>query len=332
MTMVGAAPTPASADEPSPFASDLAAANLHPLWDRFTKITPVRPRAADAPMIWRWQDIAPYAARAAGEVPIEHIERRALILVNPAFGGQTVTTGNLIGAFTVLEPGDRARPHRHTFAAIRFGAQAEGAVTIVNGQRCEMKSGDLVLTPPWCWHGHINEGSRRTVWFDAANLPLIRTLDANFFDPGDPNDADFWRGDQDQGSRRAAHYRYPGADTRSMLSATEPGPDRARTMRYLDPVTGGSAMRALDCSAIRLDTSTPTRRKRATCNHICLVVSGAGRSVVGDHTFEWRQHDVFTIPHWTFAHHEAIGGDADLFVVSDRVVYEQLDLLREEIQ
>ena len=60
------------------------------------------------------------------EVSIDDVERRALILVNPAFGGETVTTSNLIAAFTVLGPGDRARPHRHTFAAIRFATRAEG--------------------------------------------------------------------------------------------------------------------------------------------------------------------------------------------------------------
>ena len=57
-------------------------------------------------------------------------------LVNPAFQGETVTTNNLIAAFTVLDPGDRARPHRHTFAAIRFATRAQGAATIVNGRRC----------------------------------------------------------------------------------------------------------------------------------------------------------------------------------------------------
>ena len=39
-------------------------------------------------------------------------------------------------------------------------------------------------TPPMCWHGHINEGDRRTVWFDAANMPAICALDASFFEPG----------------------------------------------------------------------------------------------------------------------------------------------------
>jgi gentisate 1,2-dioxygenase len=313
------------------FAGDLLAANLHPLWDRFRSITPVHPRSVDAPMLWRWRDIAPHAARAAREVPIDHIERRALILANPAFGGETVTTGNLIGAFTVLEPGDRARPHRHTFAAIRFAAQADGAVTIVNGRRCEMKSGDLILTPPWCWHGHVNESDHRTVWFDAANLPLIRTLDANFFEPGDPNAADFWRADAGE-TTNAPHCHYAGIDTRRALAAAAPGRDRARAVRYVDPNSGKPAMPALDCWAVRLDASIPTRRKRSTCNCICLVVAGSGRSAIGDQIFEWQPHDVFTIPHWTFASHEAISGDADLFVVSDRVVYELLDLLREEIE
>jgi gentisate 1,2-dioxygenase len=69
-------------------------------------------------------------------------------------------------------------PHRHSAAAIRFATRAEGAVTIVNGRRCEMQEADQVLTPPMCWHGHINQGKRRTVWYDAANMPAICALDA----------------------------------------------------------------------------------------------------------------------------------------------------------
>jgi gentisate 1,2-dioxygenase len=61
-------------------------------------------------------------------------------------------------------------------------------------------------------------------------------------------------------------------------------------------------------------------------------VSGSGRSTVGEHSFEWSQHDVFSIPHWTFASHVAKDGDANLFIVSDRSAFERLDLLREELQ
>ena len=53
---------------------------------------------------------------------------------------------------------------------------------------------------------------------------------------------------------------------------------------------------------------------------------------MGEHTFGWSQHDVFSIPHWTFASHVAKDGDASLFIVSDRSAFESLDLLREELQ
>jgi gentisate 1,2-dioxygenase len=62
------------------------------------------------------------------------------------------------------------------------------------------------------------------------------------------------------------------------------------------------------------------------------VVAGEGRSTIGEQRFEWSRHDVFTIPHWTWASHEARSASADLFVVTDRAIYERLDLLREEIQ
>ena len=91
-------------------------------------------------------------------------------------------------------------------------------------------------------------------------------------------------------------------------------------------------MPALDLYATRLSKDRATRPKRTTCNMICLVVSGQGRSTVGDHRFEWSEHDVFSIPHWNWASHQAKGGDADLFIVSDKVAYERLDLLREELQ
>jgi gentisate 1,2-dioxygenase len=300
----------------APLIAALERARIHPLWDRYQRITPMAPQAKDAPMHWRWRDIEPFAERAAKEVGIEDVERRALILANPAFDGATVTTQNLIGAFTVLEPGDKAVPHRHTAAAIRFATRAEGAVTIVNGRRCEMHAGDLVLTPPMCWHGHINQGSRRTVWFDAANMPAICALDASFFEPGKRHDERFW----EVGSEGAEEYRFPwDAACRGLA----PAPDGTLTHRYTKG--GGAVMPTLDLYLKRI--AGKTKETRSTCSSVCLVVSGEGRSRVGDQVFEWSQHDVFTVPHWTWAGHE---GKADLFVVTDRAIYERLELLREE--
>jgi len=324
----------------------LESAHFHPLWDRYQRITPVRPRDAESPMHWPWRIFESFAERAAREVPIEDVERRAIILAHPHFDGATVTTSNLIGAFTILEPGDRAVPHRHTAAAIRFATRAEGAVTIVNGRRCEMLPGDLVLTPPMCWHGHINESPHRTFWFDAANMPLVCHLDASFFEPGSRDDREFWKVDEGDerlftaaglspvsdhaASNLERKYRYPGDATRRMLDALPPRADGARLLRYVNPLTGGAVMPTLDCYAMRLAPGQSTRPMRATHNAIVLVVAGEGRSVIGDRAFEWQPNDVFTVPHWTWATHEARTGDADLFLVTDRVVYEALGLLRVE--
>ena len=327
---------------------DLVAAlqtvHLHPVWDRFQRLTPMHPAPRDAARLWAWRDVQPFTARAAEEVPVAHVERRALILANPDFGGDTITTNSLIAAFTVLEPGDRARPHRHVMSALRFATQAEGAVTIVNGRRCEMAHGDLVLTPPMCWHGHINEGDRRTVWFDATNMPLVNALDANFFEPGDPNDDTFWA--VDEGDERLAReaglgtlggtrepfpkFRYAGEATRRLLTDAPIAADGSKTVRYLNPATGGAVMPTIDCYATRLMAGVPTRARRTTWNVVCLVVSGHGRSQIGDQTFEWGPNDVFTIPHWRYASHEAFDASADLFLVTDREVFERLEMVRED--
>jgi gentisate 1,2-dioxygenase len=267
-------------------------------------------------------------------------------MTHPNFGGDTATSANMLGAFTVLDPGEQARPHRHTGAALRFAVKAEGAATIENGRWCEMHSGDLILTPPMAWHGHINQSNRRIIWFDAANMPLLCALNAHFFEAGDPTNDDFWKVDAGEeriwqaaglASPEAAtvpgcspKFHYPGAATRDTLAAATPGADGARTVRYVNPATGGAVMPTLDCYAVRLNADSPTRTRRGAYTSMCLVVSGHGRSRIGDAEFEWGPNDVFTIPSWHWVSHEARGGEADLFVVSDRVVFERLELLREE--
>ena len=153
----------------------------------------------------------------------------------------------------MLEPGDKAVPHRHTAAAIRFSTRAEGAVTIVNGRRCEMKEGDLVLTPPMCWHGHINQGTRRTVWFDAANMPAICALDASFFEPGTRQDERFWE--------VAGRFRVPRR-----------GPSRERSVQEL------VAWRAADHIAFRVAPHPLVFTSSITMSIISATVSASHRS------------------------------------------------------
>src|SRR5262249_32024993 len=204
---------------------------------------------------------------------------------------KTATRAAVRAPSPVLAPGGRPPPHRHTGAAIRFATRADGAVTIVNGRRCEMKAGDLILTPPMVWHGHINESDHRIIWFDAANMPLIRAVDAHFFEPGDPRNNAFWQVDQGEealwteaglraegvraeaAAARAAtspRPRFPGEATPGPPPGAPAGADGIRVIRYVNPATGGAVMPTLDCYAARLSRGTPTRAKRATYNVVCL--------------------------------------------------------------
>ena len=158
------------------FGRILEDANIQPLWGRYADILPVELVARDRPMIWRWRDFAPFVDRAAREVSMENAVRRVLMLVNPAFDGQPFTTSNLFAGIQVLEPGEEAPSHRHTPSAMRFIMEGGGGATIVNGQRCDMYPGDLILTPNWAWHEHINDSDGRIVWLDALDLPLSANI------------------------------------------------------------------------------------------------------------------------------------------------------------
>ena len=59
------------------------------------------------------------------------------------------------------------------------------------------------------------------------------------------------------------------------------------------------------------------------------VVEGKGRSRIGEQTFEWGPRDLFVVPSWQWATHEA-DADSVLFSFSDRPVQQKLDLFRED--
>src|SRR5262245_29240666 len=46
-----------------------------------------------------------------------------------------------------------------------------------------MGPGDLVRTPPWTWHDHGHGSDEPVVWMDGLDLPFVRDMDANFFEP-----------------------------------------------------------------------------------------------------------------------------------------------------
>ena len=97
--------------------------------------------------VWRAAEARAALQEASKFVGTDVAERRNLIMVNPAPGNAYATTRNLVAAYQMIQPGETARSHRHTPAALRLVLDATNDVyTVVDGKRVDMTPGDVVLT------------------------------------------------------------------------------------------------------------------------------------------------------------------------------------------
>ena len=51
--------------------------------------------------------------------------------------------------------------------------EGEGGYTVVQGEKCPMEKGDLILTPSGLWHEHGHDGTGPVIWLDALDLPIV---------------------------------------------------------------------------------------------------------------------------------------------------------------
>ena len=142
----------------APFYSELGRMSYSPGWARTEPSMWAVPQPKFKPAVWRFADAKRALDASHNMVPAEQTERRNLIMVNPIEGNNYASTRNLVAAYQCVMAGDMARSHRHSAAALRLVLQAKpGTYTVVDGARVDMAAGDVVLTPAWKWHGHVNE-------------------------------------------------------------------------------------------------------------------------------------------------------------------------------
>ncbi len=320
------------------FHTAMAAAGVFALWERETHdLTPETPRN------WPWRTMEPLIDAAIGQTTMTTAERRVLVLSDPAIrhGESYGACGNLAVNLQVLMPGERARPHRHTMHALRFVLEGQGVTTVVEGKRCAMNPGDMVLTPGWTWHEHVHEGAGRTIWVDALDVPIHRYLKTGVFEPGPahdvaalPPDTAFGAAGFTPAGTTATPYspmfRYPWEDAVRALEAITPAADGSRRLRYTNPTTGGPVMSTIDCYLVALSPARDTAPYRVNCNSVCVVIEGEGVTCIGDNKTEWCKHDIFTLPQGNWISHRAKSGNAKLFEITDREIVRRLELLREE--
>jgi gentisate 1,2-dioxygenase len=330
---------------------DMAAADVQPLWTQ-EGLLPRTPGRL-APHIWRWKTLRDLAERSGDLVGIDRGgDRRVLSLTHPDLGGLPFATPTLWGAVQFLNGGELAPGHRHTPAALRFVLEGSGVWTLVNGDPIHMAPGDLVLTPSWTWHEHHNPGTEPMIWFDGLDLPLVRNLDAVFFEPGGgepagyqpepvsrsehrygsagllPADGDAVTVEDPASSRfsRLLAYRWAAVDA-ALSQLIESTGRREACVRYADPATGRDIMPTLRAELHRVLAGHRTRTIRAVGSAIWVVYRGSGATVIDGRRFRWTAGDMFVTPSWAAVDHEA-ADDADLFLLSDRPVLEALGLAR----
>ena len=168
-------------DLPADYVQDLRKLNLVPLWRSLRAVLPPgKPRPNTQPTFWSYQALRPLLMRAGELTPIEKAERRVLVLANPGHGLEKMqASAAMYLGMQLLMPGEWAPSHRHTPNAVRMVVEGEGAYTTVDGEKCPMSRGDLILTPTGLWHEHGHDGTEPVVWLDVLDLPMVYYMEAS---------------------------------------------------------------------------------------------------------------------------------------------------------
>lgn len=324
-------------DLPADYVQAIHDLSLAPLWPQLRGLLPRdKPARSTQPFLWRYRDLRPQLLRAGELTPIEKAERRVLVLCNPGHGlDKLVATPTIYVGMQLILPGEVAPNHRHTPTAVRFVIEGEGGYTSVNGEKCPMHKGDLILTPSLNWHEHGHEGSGPVVWLDALDLPMVYAMEASYAIEGpsqplrpelDASQTRYRRAGllpyPSLGQARRADYpqiRYPWPEVRQALGdlAGATARDEAVQLAYVNPETGRSCLPTLGFSAQLLRAGQDLRPRRRSASSVVHVIEGQGESLIDGVSLRWSEGDTLAIPTHAEVTHRAQGKDAYLFHVDD---------------
>jgi gentisate 1,2-dioxygenase len=214
----------------------------------------------------------------------------------------------------LLLPGEWAPSHRHTPNAVRMVVEGEGAWSTVDGEKCPMQRGDLILTPTGLWHEHGHDGSEPVVWLDVLDLPLVYYMETSYHVNGgrqatrtDHGERRYTRGGLvptpvfERSQKAYPMLRYPWADARAALeSLAADQPDLAAVqITYANPETGGHAQNILGFYALMLRPGQTQRLPVRSPAMVFHVIDGGVSVQVEDQHFQLREADTCCAPGYT---------------------------------
>lgn len=337
------------ADLPAEYVAAMAGKSVIPLWPSLRAVLPYgRPARSTVPYAWRYAELRDWLMRAGELTPIEKAERRVLVLSNPGLGlERMMATPTIYLGLQLILPGETAPNHRHSPSAVRFVVEGEGGFTTVQGEKCPMEKGDLILTPSGLWHEHGHSGSGPVVWLDALDLPLVYSMEASYCIEGEPqvisNAADrsqtIYRrsGLTPYAALNAPRdpyplVRFPWKEVRRNLldMASSAAPGEPVHLAYVNPQTGGECLPILGFSAQMLRAGEDVTPPRRSCSGVIHVIEGRGVSEVDGVTMNWEEGDTLAIPTHADVRHRAEGSaPAFIFHVDDAPLQRKIGIYEE---
>lgn len=318
-------------DLPQDYRDALARQNLVPLWPGLRAVMPPQvPTRHTRPTHWSYQALRPLLLQAGELTPIEKAERRVLVLANPGHGLEKMQASAAIYlGMQLLMPGEWAPSHRHTPNAVRMVVEGEGAWTTVEGEKCPMARGDLILTPTGLWHEHGHDGDQPVIWLDVLDLPLVYYLEASYHVNGSRQAQREGHGDRaytrggvvpspvfGRSGKRYPMLRYPWADTRAALEALAQDQPALEAVQvtYVNPETGEDAENILGFHALMLRPGQTLRLPARSPASVYHVVDGAVEAAIADTRFTLAPADTCCAPGYTAVTLRNLQPDAPSFV------------------
>ena len=302
-------------DLPADYVQEMRSHNLVPLWPSLRGVLPPKiPTRQTQATCWAYQDIRPLLIKAGELTPIEKAERRVLVLANPGHGlDKMQASAAMYLGMQLLLPGEWAPSHRHTPNAVRMIVEGEGAYTTVDGEKCPMTRGDLILTPTGLWHEHGHDGTDPVVWLDVLDLPLIYYTETSYHINGDRQQVHtehaleapaiaagllptpvFERNNKDY-----PLLRYPWQQARASLLALSQTQTECVQITYTNPQTGAHVQNILGYYALMLRPGQTLRLPARSPACVFHVIEGGMRAEMDSATFTLGEADTCCAPGYT---------------------------------
>ena len=330
------------ADLPTRYIDDLKQSNLVPLWPSLRNVLPpVKPMPNTQSIVWKYKEIKPLLLEAGELTPIEKTERRVLVLANPGHGLENMRATSVIYlGMQLLLPKEWAPAHRHTPNAVRLIVEGEKAYTTVEGKKCPMEKGDLILTPSGLWHEHGHDGGEPVIWLDVLDLPLVYYMEASFVEGGDCQPIQ--RVEQKpryaaglapvlQHIRAEQNYpmlRYPWSDAKQLIidlaAENAEGPIQ---VAYVNPETGEDCQKIIGYSALMVRPGEKVQLEPRSAAMVFHVIEGATAITIDGKASHLDTADTACAP--CFAHIDLINNSDQacfLFIADEAPIQKKLGL------